>query len=159
MKKLILSAFVFIMVLGGSFVGASLLKVNLTSQGHMTATSDAIQIDGGRSTTSKSTTTFEVIDEDQAQFKPQGTWNDIFAFESKTDVNVTYTLTMYKNGTQWDTDKFSVLLRVDNMNKTDGFQLYADMSKDVEVIVYLHESLAFDEMGQEVSFEIDFYVT
>ena len=156
-KVLIILAFVLVSTFVG--VGASnLYEANLTSQGHITATDDAIQIDGGSTATADGATTFSKIDPDQARYAPVGSWSSTFTFESTTDVTVQGTLTMYLNGEVWNTDKFDVLYQYSNTTSESQFSLEGGYPRDVEIIVYLHDDLAFDEMGQDVSLEITFKI-
>jgi len=158
MKKLVIILIFALCLTFGTLGASGLLKVEVVSNGHMTSTSDAIRIDGGGSVATNTSVTFAQIDPSQAMFAPQGTFSDTYTFESKTDVQVGHTLYMFLNGERWQTDKFDVVFRSDNITYEETFTLYADKASEVEVIVFLHDALDFDEMGQEVGFTIEFYV-
>ena len=158
MKKVIIIIVFVLFITLGTLNASGLLKVDVVSQGHMIATSDAIQINGGSAVNTTKTVTFTKIDASQAQYTPVGTYSETFTFDSKTDATVGGTLIMYKEGELWETDKFDVIYRSDNITYNNTFDITADYSKDIEVIVYLYEDLSFDEMGKEVSFTIEFEV-
>ena len=157
MKKILLLVFLIPLVFLLGVGASSIYDARIVSSGHITSMSAGMRINGHESATATQSVTFEKVDYADVMYNncQSRCYTETFTFISNTTSDIDYTLVMYLDGTQWDTDKFSVVFKQNNM-LVNSFSLIENVETQITVIIYMHDELDFYEMNQEVDFEIRF---